>query len=191
VHNVLVEDSTGEYFGAVTPQQVRLQLAALNAAYNTSSQQAGVTWIYRLTNITNTSLVLGADMCNEQAEVAMKNRLRQGAATALNLYITDMSQCGVLGASTWPWEITGSTSNGSSGPDNNSSRGIDGSSSASLNNSSSSSSSSSRARGLALDGVTVHYETLPLGELEGYATGGTAIHEVGHWLGERAGPVQP
>jgi hypothetical protein len=173
VHNVLVEDSTGAYFGAVTPQQIRLQLEALNAAFNTSSQQAGVTWLYKLANITNTSLVLGADMCNEQTEVALKKRLHQGAAIALNLYVTDMSQCGVLGASTWPWEVTGSRSNGGS---SNSSSSI----SAPINGSSSS------ARGLALDGVIVHYDTLPLGELEGYNTRGTAIHEVGHWLGERA-----
>jgi hypothetical protein len=179
VHNVPVADSTGAFFGAVTPRQVRLQLAALNAAYNTSSHQAGVTWLYKLANITNTSVALGADMCNEQTDIALKKRLRQGDATALNLYVTDLSQCGVLGASTWPWEITGNSSNSSS---SSSSRGVEGGSGESISGGSSSSSS---ARGLAFDGVTVHYETLPLGELEGYATGGTTIHEVGHWLGER------
>jgi hypothetical protein len=185
VHNVLVADSTGAFFGAVTPQQVQLQLTALNAAYNTSSQQAGVTWLYKLANITNTTITLGADMCNEQTEVELKKRLRQGDATALNLYVPDLSQCGVLGAASWPWETSGSSSssNGSStAAGSTSTSGIEGGSSATANNSSS---SSSIARGLAFDGVTLHYDTLPLGELEGYNTGGTAIHEVGHWHGER------
>lgn len=34
-----------------------------------------------------------------------------------------------------------------------------------------------------LDGVVVHYETLPGGKLKEYNQGGTTVHEVGHWLG--------
>jgi hypothetical protein len=194
VHNVLVADSTGAFFGGVTPQQVRLQLAALNAAYNTSAQQAGVTWLYKLANVTDTSVALGADMCNEQTEVQLKRRLRQGGATALNLFVTDMSQCGVLGASTWPWDTAvssskgdGSTSNSnhSSSSSSSSGRPTGTGSSLYLGSSSSGGSSSSSSRGLVLDGVIVHYGTLPLGDVKGYNIGGTAIHEVGHWHGER------
>eukprot|EP00882_Tetradesmus_deserticola_P005258 GHRQ01005536.1.p1 GENE.GHRQ01005536.1~~GHRQ01005536.1.p1 ORF type:complete len:203 (+),score=72.59 GHRQ01005536.1:766-1374(+) len=121
-------------------------------------------------------------MCNEHTDAQLKTRLRQGGATSLNLYVTDMSQCAVLGAASWPWEITGRSSN--RGIDN-SSRVSNGSSSALVNKSSSActGSGSSCARGLGVDGVTVHYDTLPLGQLQGYNTGGTAIHEVGHWHG--------
>ncbi|KAF6265820.1 hypothetical protein COO60DRAFT_763655 [Scenedesmus sp. NREL 46B-D3] len=176
VHNVLVADSTGAFFGAVTPWQVRLQLAALNAAYNTSAQQAGVSWLYKLANITNTSVALGADMCNEQTDMQLKVRLRQGGATALNLYVTDMAQCGVLGAASWPWHVTDGSGN--------SSRALEGSTSVRINGSSSTAGTgSSSVPGLRLDGVTVHYDTLPLGQLDQYNTGGTAVHELGTGMG--------
>ena len=39
------------------------------------------------------------------------------------------------------------------------------------------------ARNPRLDGVTVHQESMPGGDLQQYNRGDTAVHEVGHWLG--------
>lgn len=39
------------------------------------------------------------------------------------------------------------------------------------------------AQNSEMDGVVIHHDTLPGGALKAYNLGGTAIHEVGHWLG--------
>jgi hypothetical protein len=41
-------------------------------------------------------------------------------------------------------------------------------------------------KGLANDGVVVHYDTLPGGQTLQYNRGATAVHEIGHFLGEAA-----
>jgi hypothetical protein len=46
-------------------------------------------------------------------------------------------------------------------------------------------------KGLANDGVVVHYDTLPGGQTLQYNRGATAVHEIGHFLGEDAAELQP
>jgi hypothetical protein len=49
--------------------------------------------------------VKAGDMCDQKVERAVKAANRKGGKGALNLYITDLSSCGLLGYSTWPWEL--------------------------------------------------------------------------------------
>ena len=49
--------------------------------------------------------IKAGDMCDKEAEKAVKAANRKGGKGALNLYITDLSSCGLLGYSTWPWEL--------------------------------------------------------------------------------------
>jgi Pregnancy-associated plasma protein-A len=78
------------------------------------------------------------------AEVAMKSALKQGDATALNIYST--SGGGFLGWAYYPKIVTSNQYQ-------------------------------------VLDGVVIHYGSVPGGPIEGFNLGYTATHEAGHWLG--------
>jgi hypothetical protein len=78
------------------------------------------------------------------AEVAMKSALKQGDATALNIYST--SGGGFLGWAYYPKIVTSNQYQ-------------------------------------VLDGVVIHYGSVPGGPIEGFNLGFTATHEAGHWLG--------
>lgn len=62
----------------------------------------------------------------------------------------DLSSCGLLGYSTWPWELDPK---------------------------------SGKPDALTMDGVVIHFETLPGGSYKPYNMGRTCIHETGHWMG--------
>jgi hypothetical protein len=141
VHIVVSDDGTG--MGDVAKDTVEKQVKALNEAYATNSQAAGIQWIFQVQSVVKTS---GPDMCDQQNEANMKAKLRKGSRDALNLYITDLSACGLLGYSSWPWDL--------------------------------------KKKGLTMDGVVIHYDTLPGGQYRPYNLGRTGIHEIGHWLGE-------
>eukprot|EP00879_Flechtneria_rotunda_P019854 GHRR01020868.1.p1 GENE.GHRR01020868.1~~GHRR01020868.1.p1 ORF type:complete len:317 (+),score=61.67 GHRR01020868.1:428-1378(+) len=140
VHIVAAGDGTG--IGNVAKDAVDKQLAALNAAYGTNSGNAGIKWVFKVASITRTT---GPDMCDQQNEAKMKTKLRKAGKNSLNLYITDLSACGLLGYSSWPWDL--------------------------------------KKKGLTMDGVVIHYDTLPGGQYRPYNLGRTTIHEIGHWLG--------
>jgi len=137
---VVANDGTG--MGDVKDAAIKAQLDALNAAYSKGSDKAGLRWYYQLMEIKR---VTGPDMCDTANEAKMKAMHRKGGKGALNLFITDLSACGLLGYSTWPWDL---------------------------------------AKGPKVDGVVIHYDTLPvIGKYAPYNLGRTAIHEIGHWMG--------
>jgi hypothetical protein len=143
----VIKSSAGN--GDVTDAMIRDQLAELDSAYVAS----GFTF----------QLVSRDDHTNDAwynathgspAEADMKNQLRQGSATALNLY-TGVNDGSLLGWATFP---------------------------------------NNYATRPKMDGVVIHWGTLPGGGLAGasadepdgvltYDGGATTTHEVGHWLG--------
>lgn len=155
VYNVVSNDGTER--GFVSDAGLKAQVDALNQAYATavlpdltvsdSGDQAGIQWKFDLQGITR---LKAGDMCDSAAEKAIKKDNKQGTTTALNLYITDLSSCGLLGYSTWPWELDPKMGK----PDAE-----------------------------VMDGVVIHYETLPGGTYKPYNMGRTCIHETGHWMG--------
>jgi hypothetical protein len=138
---VVVADD-GTKMADVPRATVEKQLAALNEAYASASAESGIKYVFKAAEITRVS---GPDMCDQGNEAKMKAKLRKGSAGTLNLYITDLSACGLLGYSSWPWDLA--------------------------------------SKGLVMDGVVIHYDTLPGGSYRPYNMGRTTIHEIGHWLG--------
>lgn len=138
---VVVADD-GTKMADVPTATVEKQLAALNEAYGSATAASGIKYVFKTEAITR---VTGPDMCDQGNEAKMKAKLRKGGANVLNLYITDLSACGLLGYSSWPWDL--------------------------------------KAKGLPMDGVVIHYDTLPGGNYRPYNMGRTTIHEIGHWLG--------
>lgn len=137
----IVMSDDGTKMGNVDDKMVKAQLKALNDAYGTATAESNIKWEYKLMGIKR---VVGPSMCDEANEIKMKKMHRQGKATDLNLYITDLSECGLLGFSSWPWDIK---------------------------------------KGVHVDGVVIHFDTLPGGKYKPYNLGRTAIHEIGHWHG--------
>lgn len=140
VHVVVADDGTN--MGDVSKDAVQKQLSALNDAYATASSRSGIKWVFKVVNVTRRT---GADMCDQLNEAKLKALMRKGDRNTLNLYITDLSACGLLGYSSWPWDL--------------------------------------KKKGLIMDGVVIHYDTLPGGQYRPYNLGRTGIHEIGHWLG--------
>jgi hypothetical protein len=141
-HVFIVVADDGTKMADVPKATAERQLAALNDAYASATAGSGLKYTFDVKEITR---VTGPDMCDQGNEAKMKQKLRKGAANTLNLYITDLSACGLLGYSSWPWDLA--------------------------------------KKGVVMDGVVIHYDTLPGGNYRPYNMGRTTIHEVGHWLG--------
>lgn len=139
-HVFIVVADDGTKVADIPKSTVEKQLNALNEAYATASDQAGMQWVFQVKEITR---VTGPDMCDQGNEAKLKQQLRKGGSNALNLYITDLSACGLLGYSSWPWDL--------------------------------------KQKGLVMDGVVIHYDTLPGGNYKPYNMGRTTVHEIGHW----------
>ncbi|KIZ01415.1 hypothetical protein MNEG_6544 [Monoraphidium neglectum] len=155
VYNVVSNDGTER--GFVSDAGLKLQIAEMNKAYatavtpdgveGTSAARAKITWNFSLQNITR---IKAGDMCDSAVEKTVKAASRKGGRGALNLYITDLSACGLLGYSTWPWELEPKAG---------------------------------KPNALIMDGVVIHFETLPKGTYKPFNMGRTCIHETGHWMG--------
>jgi hypothetical protein len=155
VYNVVSNDGTER--GFVSDAGLKLQIAEMNKAYatavtpdgveGTSAARAKITWNFSLVNITR---IKAGDMCDSAVEKTVKAASRKGGRGALNLYITDLSACGLLGYSTWPWELEPKAG---------------------------------KPNALIMDGVVIHFETLPKGTYKPFNMGRTCIHETGHWMG--------
>ncbi len=108
VYNVVTADGRG----AVPDETLRAQVDELNKAYATavtpdgavsnSGQEAGIAWKFDLQAVVT---VKAGDMCDNGVEKGVKAANRKGGKGALNLYITDLTSCGLLGYSSWPWEL--------------------------------------------------------------------------------------
>lgn len=98
----VVVSSDGTKMGDVPQATVDRQIAALNEAYASASAESGLRFEFDVQSVTRTQ---GPDMCDQGNEAKVKQQLRKGAANALNLYITDLSACGLLGYSSWPWDL--------------------------------------------------------------------------------------
>lgn len=139
---VTIVRRNGDNGPLVSDDTVQAQLDVLNKAYGTTPGSK----VFVLKDLVRVEAPPGGSMCDKDVETAVKAAHRKGPAGALNLYIADLSDCGLLGYSTWPWDVK-------------------------------------KGDLLADDGVVIHHSTLPGGTYQPYHLGGTAVHEIGHWLG--------
>lgn len=91
--------TTAAHVGIITPAQVKAQVLALNAAYNTH----GIVFTLRGSDYTsNDAWAIGASPADD---MAMKTALRKGTYASLNLYFQTDLAGGVLGKCTLPTSV--------------------------------------------------------------------------------------
>jgi hypothetical protein len=130
--------------GWVSDEQIRQQIAVLNAAYAGQYGGAATGFRFVLKGITRTVNARWHDMLTLQDELEAKRALRVGDAKTLNIYSTSVS----LGFAYYPKIVAG----GYGGYQD-------------------------------LDGVAIHFGSMPGGSIKNFNLGHTATHEVGHYLG--------
>jgi hypothetical protein len=103
---IVLRDSDGQQL--VSDATVHAQLDVLNKAYGTTPNSP-VKWSFVLKALVRVKAPAGsgaAGMCDQKIEAKVKKERRQGGPGALNLYIADLSDCGLLGFSSWPWDLS-------------------------------------------------------------------------------------
>jgi hypothetical protein len=93
----VINNGSGIANGDVTKEMIDSQIAVLNAAYASSGFQFSLVSTERKTNATWYTMSPGS-----AAEKQAKTALRQGGASALNIYTANLGG-GLLGWSTFPW----------------------------------------------------------------------------------------
>jgi hypothetical protein len=130
--------------GWVSDDQIREQIAVLNAAFAGEYGGAATGFRFVLKGITRTINARWHDMATLQDELEAKRALKVGDAKTLNIYSTSVS----LGFAYYPKIVAG----GYGGYQD-------------------------------LDGVAIHFGSMPGGHIKNFNLGHTATHEVGHYLG--------
>lgn len=98
----VITNSSGQ--GAPSSQQINDQIAVLNAAYASSGFSFSLVSVDTSANDSWYTCTGGA------CETQMKSALRQGGASALNVYANNMAG-GLLGWATFPWSYASNPSN--------------------------------------------------------------------------------
>ncbi len=142
-HVVYASDGTGGP-ETVTPQVVDEQIAVLNMTFSGFRGGADTGFRFTLADLDYTENDAWFEQATFEDELSMKETLKQGGPTDLNVYTT--SGGGFLGWAYFP-KITNSN------------------------------------QFEALDGIVLHYGSLPGGFIPDFNLGFTATHEVGHYLG--------
>ncbi|MGH3103250.1 MAG: zinc metalloprotease [Gaiellaceae bacterium] len=130
--------------GSVSKSTVKEQITVLNTTLGGFRGGADTGFRFVLKGLDYTDNAEWFALETFAAEVAMKSALKQGDATALNIYSN--TAAGFLGFAYYPSIVV-------------------------------------YQQYQVLDGVVIHYGSMPGGFIEGFNLGFTATHEVGHWLG--------
>jgi hypothetical protein len=132
--------------GTVTPAMPDLQIAALSKMYNP------IGFFFNLINTTwttNDAWVVGTGSDMD----AMKQTLRQGSYSTLNIYFQSDLAGSILGVCSMPSQLDNPSASTPLDPSQYTS-----------------------------DGCSVNSGTMPGGSIYGYSAGMTAVHETGHWF---------
>ena len=93
----------GEDAPTITDAAVQAQLDVLNTAFGSSTTGSPVRWVFAL-KAPIARVKTQDSMCDKDVEARIKKAARQGGPGSLNLYFTDLADCGLLGYSSWPWD---------------------------------------------------------------------------------------
>ncbi|KAI0157979.1 Metalloprotease [Hypoxylon sp. FL1284] len=133
----VVTASTSVDDGYLTEQMVNDQIDVMNADYSPH----GISF-----NLVSTDYTVNSNWAADGGELAMKQALRKGTYSDLNIYFLGNLGGGLLGYCYFPDDVA-------SGSD-----------------------------AFYLDGCTILAQSVPGGSVPPYDLGGTAVHEVGHWM---------
>ena len=106
----VIRKGTGISNGDIPQSQIDAQIAVMNNSYSGATGGFNTSFRFVLAGVTRTTNTTWFNACpNSSAESQMKNALRVGNATTLNIY--SAGACGYLGWATFPWSYAGNPKN--------------------------------------------------------------------------------